>query len=167
MKIIIGSSNKAKVHAVKAVFTENEVTSAEVQSNINEQPMSDEETMEGAVNRALNCQYMFPQAICIGLEGGVTRIKDRLYLCNWGALVTPNGEIYVASGARIPLPETIEEKINAGIELGKIMQSITKMEDIRHHLGAIGILTNSYISREDMFIHVVRLLKGQMGYYKE
>ncbi|KAB8138327.1 DUF84 family protein [Gracilibacillus oryzae] len=162
MKVIIGSTNKAKRQAVQTVFGAEIVKSEPVPSNIKEQPMSDEETMEGAINRAQNCHVLHPDAVCIGLEGGVTYIRNQLYLCNWGALVSPGGRVYVASGARIPLPKTIEEKINDGIELGKIMQDLTNVANIRQHSGAIGILTNHWVSRETMFVHVVRLLKGQL-----
>ncbi|SER95155.1 inosine/xanthosine triphosphatase [Gracilibacillus ureilyticus] len=162
MKVIIGSNNKSKFHAVKAVFTDDVVDCADVPSHINSQPVTDEETMKGATNRAENCLKLYPDAFCIGLEGGVTYINNQLFLCNWGALAIPDGSLFVASGARIPLPVFIERKLNEGMELGKIMQEITEVKDIRHHLGAIGIFTNGSISRTDMFIHVVKLLKGQL-----
>ncbi len=165
MKIIIGSSNKAKVKAVKNVFSNASVYSADVTSGVSPQPKTDNETREGAINRARSSKDSEPDSYGLGLEGGVMQMKEQLYLCNWGVLITPNNKCYTASGARIPLPSDIATQIVNGQELGEIMQEWTKINDIRHHQGAIGIFTNGMISREAMFTHVVTLLKGQIEFY--
>ena len=78
MKIIVGSKNKAKVGAVDEIVREYphlahaEVIGCEVSSEISAQPMSLEEIIRGAKNRARNsfsigenCDYG------IGLESGL------------------------------------------------------------------------------------------------
>ncbi|WP_368652412.1 DUF84 family protein [Ornithinibacillus sp. 4-3] len=161
MTIIVGSTNPAKVNAVQAVFSSDKVIAKNVPSNVSSQPFSDEETREGAINRAIQCMKSAPNAIGIGLEGGVMYVGEQLFLCNWGALVTSIGEIYTASGARILLPDTIKEQLEQGIELGEVMDMYMNKSGIRYQEGAIGIFTNDLISRKDMFTHVVTLLKGQ------
>src|SRR5690625_5255875 len=116
MKIIVGSKNPTKIKAVEGVFLNDEVISLDVPSNVSVQPFSDEETMLWAINRAKECLKASPNSIGIGLEGGVMYVEDKLYLCNWGALATPNGEIYTASGARIRLPEDIETQLKRSEE---------------------------------------------------
>lgn len=167
MKIIIGSKNPTKLHAVEEVFSELVITSIKAESKVSAQPFSDEETREGAINRALECADYAPNAIGIGLEGGVMHVNNQLFLCNWGALVTQNKKIYTASGARILLPEEINEKLKSGVELGEIMDSYAKKNEVRNNEGAIGIFTNNIISRKEMFAHVVKLLKGQWEYWGE
>jgi non-canonical (house-cleaning) NTP pyrophosphatase len=56
MKIIIGSKNPAKNQAVKNAFPEKNVefVSLDIPSGVSEQPFSDEETITGAKNRAVN-----------------------------------------------------------------------------------------------------------------
>ncbi|MBP7213466.1 MAG: DUF84 family protein, partial [Anaerolineaceae bacterium] len=60
--IIVGSENPSKIEAVRlgfqAVFpnTSFEVLGLEVASAVSKQPMSDQETLHGADNRALNAQ---------------------------------------------------------------------------------------------------------------
>src|SRR5690625_63692 len=103
MKIIIGSLNQAKINAIKNVFKANILEAVNVPSNVSYQPMTDEETLLGAMNRANNCHAIYPNHLAIGLEGGVMLINEELYLCNWGVLITPNKQIYKASGARINL----------------------------------------------------------------
>ncbi|UOQ87431.1 DUF84 family protein [Gracilibacillus salinarum] len=165
MKIIIGTYNQAKMNAVKDVFSEAEVIGADVDSKVDSQPRTDEETLAGAINRAKASRMQIEDGYGIGLEGGVMLIGDQLHLCNWGALVTPDHQLFVASGARIPLPDSIAELVMNGRELGDVMKEWTKLKDIRHHQGAIGIFTNEWVSRKEMFIHVVKLLAGQLAYY--
>ncbi|WP_018933607.1 DUF84 family protein [Gracilibacillus lacisalsi] len=164
MNIVVGSHNKAKVNAVKRIFTEAAIKSADVPSGVNAQPKSDMETMQGAINRAKACKQIEDDCYGIGLEGGIMQIDNQLFLCNWGVLITPRDHLYMASGARIPLPDEIAQPLLNGQELGDVMKEWTNIHDIRHHQGAIGIFTDSHVSREDMFTHVVKLLAGQVQY---
>jgi inosine/xanthosine triphosphatase len=161
MKIRVGSQNPAKLNAVKDVFQTADIEGLDVASKVAAQPFSDEETMEGAINRARECARSEKDAIGIGLEGGVMEINDQLYVCNWGALVDPNQNVYIASGARIPLPQDVANGLKKGKELGDIMDEYTQKTGIRKKEGAIGVFTNQAIDRAEMFSHVVKILKGQ------
>lgn len=167
MNIVIGSKNPAKIKAVQSVFEEEKVTSVNVKSAVSDQPFSDEETKRGAINRAKACANSAANTIGIGLEGGVMQMEDALYLCNWGALVTQDEEVFTASGARIILPKIIAEELTCGVELGDVMDEFTQQTGIRNKEGAIGIFTNQLMSRKGMFTHIVTLLKGQWEYSKQ
>lgn len=161
MNIGITSKNQTKVNAVRDVFPEAMLKEINVSSGVSEQPFSDDETRKGAINRALNAHNLYENHICIGLEGGVMDIEGELYLCNWGALVSLKKEIFTASGARIKLPNKIKQELNEGIELGDVMEAYTKRRNVRVKEGAIGVFTNELVSRKELFIHVVKLLRGQ------
>ncbi|MBA9026256.1 non-canonical (house-cleaning) NTP pyrophosphatase [Peribacillus huizhouensis] len=60
--------------------------SLNVAPGVQEQPFSDEETIEGTMNRARNDLTESDTQIGIGLEGGMVEIKHGLFLYNWGAL---------------------------------------------------------------------------------
>lgn len=160
MKIAIGSKNPAKLNAVCSIFPEAEVTGLSVCSGVSAQPFSDEETRLGAMNRAESCLKSDVE-LGIGLEGGVMKLDGVLYLCNWGAMAMSNGKVLTASGARIPLPAVVEKALLTGEELGDIMDRYAKKQDVRKTEGAIGIFTNNLVSRKDMFVHVMLLLRGQ------
>lgn len=164
MKIIVGSTNLTKIKAVESIFPDNEIISLDVPSNVSIQPFSDAETMDGAINRAKQC--VTDNAIGIGLEGGVMYIGNQLYLCNWGALVTPERKVYTASGARIPLPEEIATQLKAGFELGDLMDIYAEKQGVRNKEGAVGVFTNDQVTRSDMFAHVIKLLRGQWEYHQ-
>ncbi|MEH7513852.1 DUF84 family protein [Gottfriedia acidiceleris] len=165
MKIIIGSLNPTKVGAVKKVFKEFNVEGLNVSSNVSNQPLTDQETMHGAINRAHNARVAGESEIGIGLEGGVIIENDRLFLCNWGALVYEN-EVILASGAKILLPSEFINELRNGTELAVLMERYTNEKDIRSKEGAVGVFTNGRITRTEIFEHISELLLGQYEFKK-
>ncbi|GGA37281.1 DUF84 family protein [Psychrobacillus lasiicapitis] len=165
MKIYIGTNNKAKTKAVQTIaslyYPDASFVNKEVDSFVSAQPMSNEETRQGAINRAKQLIGQQDTLFGIGLEGGVQEIDGILYICNWGALVVNNGDIFTATGAGIPLPDEVAEKLRAGAELGPVMDVYTNRKGIRHAEGAIGVFTDGLITRSMMFEHIMYLLIGQ------
>nr|WP_263325391.1 DUF84 family protein [Neobacillus sp. Marseille-Q6967] len=166
MKIIIGSNNPAKIAAVKSAFQyrQSEFLSLDIPSGVSEQPFSDEETIKGAINRALGALERGKGDIGIGLEGGVQETTYGLVLCNWGALASKELEPIIAGGARFLLPEEIAVRLRAGEELGPVMDDYAAKENVRKNEGAVGIFTNGLINRAGMFSHIMNLLVGQYHY---
>ncbi|WP_054637668.1 DUF84 family protein [Thalassobacillus sp. C254] len=169
MLIGVGSTNNAKLKAVEDALQECkiEIQGINAPSQVRDQPLTDEETKEGAVNRAIYCIKQNKDIVIgIGLEGGVTKMEDGLFLCNWGALADQEGRIVTASGARILLPENAEEDIEAGLELKDIIEKITGRKNVHQSEGAAGLLTAGFVHRNELFSHVIRLLYGQWLYQK-
>jgi inosine/xanthosine triphosphatase len=171
LKVAIGTTNPAKVQAIQKAFNEQYedvlFECLKTESHVSEQPFSDQETIEGALNRAKNVLRASDSEIGIGLEGGVTESLYGMFVCNWGALVDRNGNEIIGGGARISLPKEISSKLKAGKELGPLMDEYTQKSGIRKKEGAIGVFTNGLITREAMFLHVVQLLIGQWQYSKK
>lgn len=166
MRVAVGSKNPAKINAVKGAFMEYpyEIVTIDAESGVSDQPMSDEETIKGAVNRAIQAAERAEADIGIGLEGGVQQTPYGLMLCNWGALAVKGMEPIVAGGARIPLPEEVASQLLMGAELGPVMDEYAKKQNVRKNEGAVGIFTNGQINRSEMFTHVMKLLAGQYEY---
>lgn len=166
--LAIGTKNPAKIQAVqnwlKDTGYKREVQSLSVPSCVSDQPYGDKETMTGAVNRAKAAREAAGTTYGIGLEGGLMKVEDILYLCNWGALSGPDHQIFVASGARIPLPYSLAEQLSGGQELGTVIDQYVNKENVRQNEGTIGILTEGAVTRDTMFYHVVSLLFGQLNY---
>lgn len=168
MLIAIGTKNKAKIAAVEETakqYFENIVFEySSVPSGVSEQPFSDAETRQGAINRAINTRNATGADLSFGLEGGVYELDGAVYCCNWGAVAIKDGPVISSSGASFVLPEEIAEQLRAGKELGPVMEAFTKSKDIRQHAGAIGIFTDGLVDRKEMFEHIVALLIGQVRY---
>lgn len=166
VKIYIGSKNINKINAVKSVFENElyEVISMNVNSQVSAQPKNDEETIKGALNRAL---CLPTDGFRIGLEAGVEVLNDILFLTNFGVLIDENQNIYYAGGTRIPLPKEIKNLIfGEGLELSDAMSKYFQVKDIKHKNGAIGYFTEDLVTRKDIFVHIVKLLYGQYLYRK-
>lgn len=164
-KAYLGSTNPVKVSATKKVLTNFEVVGLSVDSKVGSQPMSDEETIQGAQNRA---RALPTDGLRLGLEAGIQKHLGQYYLINWGVLIDENNNMYVAGGTRIPLPNHVIDQITANKkELAEVMEEETKIDGIKHKDGAIGYYTNSKVKREDIFIHIVKLLYGQYLHKKE
>ncbi len=165
---MVGSMNPAKLEAVKSVLDkEYSVQGMTVPSHVSAQPMTDVETKEGAMNRAYFLVKEAGADIGIGLEGGVIEEGDEMYLCNWGALATREGRVFIGGGARIPLPAGLAKKVRRGRELGDVIDAYTGLTDVRKGDGTVGILTSGLVSRADMFSHVVKLVYGQYLFHKQ
>jgi len=164
MKMAVGSFNPAKVEAVRTIFDKEDVVTMKVDSGVSDQPFSDEETIDGAINRAKNCLNGSDAELAIGLEGGVVDTKYGMFVCNWGALVTRKNEVFIAGGARVLLPDGIAKRLRTGEELGPVMDDFTQSSNIRKKEGAIGIFTNNRVTRAEMFQHIVHMLAGQYEY---
>ena len=168
MDFIIGTTNKAKLRACEEVMGEYyphaEITGRSIKSDVSNQPFGDEETREGALNRARKASASAQNVVGIGLEGGVRLINDKLYICNWGALCLPDGCEFTAGGAQIQLPDEIAHEVQSGKELGPVVDYYYHKQNTRHNEGAIGILTNGAVSRADLFAHILHLLIGQWEY---
>lgn len=170
MLVSIGTKNKAKTAAIKNTmnnyFELVEYIHLDVPSNVSEQPLSDEETRQGAINRALNSLNQTGADFNFGLEGGVRTIDGMMYCCNWGALALKDGTVITSAGALFKLPEKIASEIRAGKELGPVMDNYTNEKGIRHNKGAIGVFTANLVDRTEMFEHIVKLLIGQYLFQK-
>ncbi len=171
MEFMIGSTNPAKVRAVKEVlaihFPQAILAEDEVGSGVSDQPFGDDETRLGAINRALRAAGIKVGAIGIGLEGGVRILEEQMYLCNWGALVLPDGTRFTAGGAQIPLPKEIADELMAGKELGQVVDAYFNSSGVRVREGAIGMLTANAVQRDELFVHVLKLLIGQYKYHRQ
>lgn len=159
LTLVVGSTNKVKVQAIQSVFSNFKIVSYDANSHVSNQPTTDEETLQGAINRAKEARKQ--GSIGIGLEGGVCFMPQGLMLINYGALVDKDNNLYIAGGARIFLPKAIQIGIEQGLELGDVMDAYTKREGIREQEGAIGVFTANQVKRQTIFEHIGQLLYGQ------
>src|SRR5512135_1709158 len=90
INLVIASTNPVKIQAAVNGFqhlfpgSELNVITASVPSDVARQPLSDEETLRGALNRAAHAQMAYPDAnYWIGIEGGVQPSGQEMAAFAW------------------------------------------------------------------------------------
>ena len=166
-EIGIGSTNPVKIQAVKNALGHEKikVVPCAALSGVRPQPLSDEETLRGAVNRAKDCLKKTTAAVAIGLEAGITWLQNQLYLSHWGALVDRKQNTYFTNGPLILLPEDFRKPLFSGQNLEDLMHRSTGIENLGVKEGAIGVFTQNRLNRELMLTQIVHVLMGQYNYY--
>ena len=157
MKVVVGSNNPVKIGAVVDSFAQYysdcDVVGQQVSSGIAEQPMSEEETVKGATNRAMAASLNGDFGV--GLEGGVTMIDGVMFECAWCVVVDKDGRKGIGGGLYFELPKKVADKIKAGGELGPIMNELTGEDNVKEKSGAIGIFTKGRLDRKTAYVQLV------------
>jgi non-canonical (house-cleaning) NTP pyrophosphatase len=127
----VGSANQTKINATRECFElvlklcrelELHVEGVNVPSGVSPQPLSDQETYNGAMQRALNALGTYPHCeadalyLGVGLEGGLCAAHGQGFLTSW-AVIAQRGDparYFKASSQRIPVPQEIFESLQAG-----------------------------------------------------
>lgn len=174
MRIGVGSGNPVKRRAVEQALglqaadeTESAIASAlgdephndtdqmaveavPVSSGVSEQPVGHTETIAGARNRATAVINAGSYAYGVGIEGGVARVDgaDDLFLIMW-AVVSDGAQSGRGAGPSIALPEPLADRVDAGEELGPVMDDALGTTGIAKRGGAAGALTHGRVDRAD------------------
>jgi len=162
MKIVVASKNPVKMDAVKEglssfITEEFELIGVSVESGVSDQPMSDAETLSGALNRVQEAINQYPDRdYYVGLEGGVEQHGTGLMAFAW--MVISNGETAgKARTASFFLPPEVAKLVHDGMELGHADDIVFKKNNSKQQNGAIGLLTNDAITRKSLYLPAVQM----------
>lgn len=170
-KIAVGSTNPVKVAAAKTIlsqaFPEAEFVAIDIPSDVPEQPWGDEQTRQGAFNRASKALSETSANLGVGLEGGLIETPVGLMTCAWCALVDERGKVGYGGGAHLLLPPLVADVLREHGELGPVMDMLVNEEGTKQRQGAIGILTAGLSSRQAAYEQLVAMAAAPFvtGYY--
>ncbi len=168
--IAVGSTRKPKLGAVQDALTsfgailapekQIEVVGVEVESGVSHTPVSREELMQGARQRAeavanLAAKNREPWNYFVGLEGGLDVVEDagqrRVFLESW-AYVSNGARGFFGRSGSIEVAEAIaEEVVDRGVELSVAIDRFSGEVGIRDAQGAWGVLSGNLVTRQDSF----------------
>lgn len=159
MKVIVGTTNSVKLEAVKEVlkdyelFKDSLVTGLNVSSDVSNQPLSLEEIILGAKNRAKNGYSLEKCNYSIGLESGLFRAPGTnsgyLEACICAIYDGLNFAIGLSPGFEIPsfiLKYILENQMDLGQAC--YYSGFTTNQNLGSAEGMIGLLTNMRITRK-------------------
>jgi len=157
-KIIVASKNPVKIEAARLGFQDMfvgqafEVEGISVPSGVSDQPITDQETLQGAINRAENARKAMPNAdYWIGLEGGIDRVGEEMEAFAWIYVIDASGNVGKAKTAVFYLPPQIVALVNQGMELGHADDQLFNDHNSKQKGGSVGILTNGLLSRTEYY----------------
>lgn len=155
-RVAVGSTNPVKINAVRAVLArvgvDVDVSGLGVASSVRDQPVGDEETIRGAMTRARSALAAGDADLGVGIEGGVVNEADgSMRTCAWAAIVAPDGRHGVGGSLAMPLPPVVAEAVRGGLELGHAMDRLTGARDTKRGAGAVGILTDGLVDRQQAY----------------
>jgi inosine/xanthosine triphosphatase len=168
--IAVGSARKPKLAAVRDAVdgmisllspgTSIEIVGMEVESGVNHTPLSREESMRGARQRAETLQKMAQEEgrlwnYFVGLEGGLDSVMEngerRVFLESWAYVSDGTRGHFGRSGA-VELPEVLAEEVFVnGTDLSIAIDRFAGEAGIRDAQGAWGVLSANKITRQEAF----------------
>lgn len=162
-KIVVASGNPIKQRAVLEGFQKMfpgeafQVMGCAVPSGVDDQPMSDAETLRGALNRSEQARDRIPDAdYWVGVEGGVELSSGTLEAFAW-IVVRSRERIGKARTAAFTLPDAVSELVRQGVELGEADDMVFNRSNSKQENGAVGLLTGDVIDRAKLYAHAVVL----------
>ena len=169
--IAVGSLRKPKLAAVREALDgiadllgddglSTEIVGVDVESGVNHTPMSREESMRGARQRAEALLRISQQTgkswnYFVGMEGGLDSVVEsgtrRVFLESWAYVSDGTRGHFGRSGA-VELPEALAEEVFVrGTELSVAIDRFAGEVGIRDAQGAWGVLSGNKITRQEAF----------------
>ena len=133
-----------------------EVEGVSVESGVADQPKSDNETYQGAYNRAQNASQAQPEAdYWVGLEGGIEAKDEAMESFAWMVVKSKDGRTGRAKTGTFFLPPQVAQLIHEGKELGEADDIVFKKSNSKQAGGAIGILTHGVVDRAAYYTEAI------------
>ena len=154
MYIVLGSTSPVKVNATKqafgAYFDEVEVKALPLPSGVKAFPTSDEETLQGAMNRAEKARSLEPGAdFAVGIEGGLARLEGQV-LVHQIAVVIKDEIKGIGVSQGYVAPDRLIRQLDMGSDSSRrIIDGYFGRDEILSEEGVIGVMTNGVLSRTD------------------
>jgi inosine/xanthosine triphosphatase len=166
-RLVLASTNPVKAQAALTgflrMFPEEtfELVSIKRTSGVSEQPLSSDETLRGALNRAQAARQAVQDGdYWIGIEGGVEdghgEEAKEMYAFAWVVIVTRDLTGKGRTGTFI-LPEAVASLVRQGKELGEADDIVFGQTNSKRKNGAIGLLTGDVIDRARLYEQAVIL----------
>lgn len=153
-KIIVASTNPVKINTTEIGFAKMfpdikfNIEGVSAESEVSDQPMSEEETLRGAMNRANNASKKVPNAdYWVGIEGGLEEINGEMEAFAWIVIKSKEGVFGKGRTGSFFLPKKVIELVKQGKELGEADDIVFGKTNSKQSNGAVGILTDDVLTR--------------------
>src|SRR3989338_1178397 len=160
-KVVVASKNPVKLNAVKEGFklmfpdTEFSFEAIPAPSGVSSQPMGDDETYNGALNRVNHLSLNVEADFWLAIEGGVQEKNGEHEVFAWVIAKSKEGKMGKGRSSTFFLPEAISKLMREGKELAHASDIVFNESQSGYKQGTIGILTNNVIDRARYYVDPV------------
>ncbi len=161
-KLIVASKNPVKINSTRTAFEQIfldetfEVSGISVPSGVSDQPMTQAETLQGALNRATNAKNASPDATYwVGIEGGIEDTDIGMQCFAWVVILGRDERVGRGQTAIFYLPLEVAKLVREGVELGYADDQVFGRENSKQTNGAIGLLTDDAVDRTSYYVQAV------------
>jgi inosine/xanthosine triphosphatase len=171
ISIAVGSARRPKLNAVREALdligsrlglaAQFEIAGFEVPSGVRHTPLSREDIMRGARQRAEALFHIAREKkekwkYFVGLEGGLDMVQENgvrhVFLESWAYVSDDSGRGAFGQSGAVLVPEPLAVRVvDQGVELAKAIDAFAGGHGIRDAQGAWGVLTRNLITRQDAF----------------
>ena len=161
MKIAIWTKSPPKVAAIEEAiknciyfeWKNIEIIPLKVESWISDMPISEQENMAWAKNRAFNCKKEIEADFYIWMEGWMTMIQEKAYLFWVVYILDKNWKWHYWFSNKMEVPELFREKIyDQNLELWPVLSEVTLEENASKKWWAFAHWSNDMLTRKDQFV---------------
>lgn len=146
-KIVVATSNKSKIEAVKALFSFCNIVCEEVDSLVSSKPINNE-TILGAYNRCN--QVKQPADIVVAIEGGYFKVGNKYYLCDVCCIKDADGYKF-GNGPLFTISKNMYDCAKQGVSLNMIIKQSTgyntDSNEFKQNQGVVGYLSQNKYDR--------------------
>jgi len=157
-EIVVASKNPVKINTTEIGFAKMfpeesfNIRGISAPSEVSDQPMSEEETLRGATNRAENVSKLSPDAdYWVGIEGGIEELGGNMEAFAWIVVKSKDGKIGRGRTGSFILPAKVTELIQQGKELGEADDIVFRHKNSKQSNGAVGLLTGDVLTRTTFY----------------
>ncbi len=163
--IAVGTNNPIKIQATREIFTlffpRCEIIQVKTKSGVPAQPVTQEETIQGAINRARQAQLLgdpgneVGSIFGVGIEAGLIstpQTRTGFLSVQYTVILSPKGVMTLGASPGFEYPPGVVEGIRTRKyhEISEAMAQLSQDPDIKHTTGAIGFLTRGKMNRLDL-----------------
>lgn len=155
MDILIGSKNPIKIQGVTKAFEDVFSVSINpeeqnIESGISNQPLSIEETITGAKNRAENLAKNYNNyEYYVGVEAGMYKLCNEHFSITWVYIINRSGNIGIGSSTSLMvIPKVYKGVFEDQKEMGDVLDALHNRKNMKQSEGYVGIMTNNVYTRK-------------------
>ena len=159
MKVVVGSTNPAKIEGVRRAFTALfgavDIVGVQVSTSVGSQPIGLRSVIIGAVERAVNALRLVEGDFGVGVEAGLVEVPATVtgYMDFQACAIVDNqGLVSLGFGPGFEFPPQAVDEVIKGLarELEEPMVRLTGIERIGEKGGAIKWLSRGAMDRETL-----------------